>query len=245
VALKRIISLLPAATELACSIGLEQQIAGISFECNYPPTIIDRPRVVSTSLPTHNMTLPDIDAAVSRKMRNGESLYAIDENLLKKIRPDIILTQDLCHVCAPSGNELSQALASLDYSPEVIFMTPHSLSDIQDNLRELAHATGRELEAEKVIAGWKERTDKVRARGESMKRKPRVFMMEWVDPIYCCGHWLAEMVEICGGEDKFGRKGEDSVHIPWAEILDWQPELILVAPCGYNEAQAARQIPLL
>jgi len=240
-----IVSLLPAATELACALGLEGQMAGISFECNYPPAISHLPRVVTTSLPTHGMTPGQIDAAVSGMMREGKSLYVIDEGLLASLRPDIILTQDLCHVCAPSGNELSQALAALEYKPQVIFMSPHGLNDIQGNLCELAAATGTEILAEKIIAGWLRRIDAVKARTARLARKPRVFAMEWAEPIYCSGHWLAEMIALAGGHDRFARPGEDSIRVSWRDIVEFQPEIIVLAPCGYDSCQAQAQLPLL
>jgi len=241
----RIVSLLPAATEMACALGLQDAIVGISFECDYPPAITDRPRVVSTVLDTHAMTPREVDAQVTALMQEGKSLYVIDEELLKSLRPDIILTQDLCQVCAPSGNELSKALATLDFKPKVIFMSPHCLSDIQFNLLELAAATGRTKQGEKLVLEWYRRIDAIQKRSDAARSFPRVFVMEWVDPIYCAGHWLAEMIEIAGGQDVLSRKGEDSVRIDWKEVLEWQPEVIVVAPCGYNQEQAEEQMKLL
>lgn len=241
----RIVSLLPAATEMACVLGLQDDIVGISFECDYPQAITGRPRVVSSVLDTAGMPPRQIDVEVAVLMQGGRSLYVIDEELLARLRPDIVLTQDLCQVCAPSGNILSEAVARLDYQPKIIFMSPHSIADIENNLMELADATGRRKKAEKIRAGWHRRIDNVRRRAENRRRFPRVFLMEWVDPIYCAGHWLAEMVEIAGGQDVLSRKGEDSVRVSWQDVLDWQPEIIVVAPCGYNKEQAEGQIKLL
>lgn len=234
--------LLPAATELACALGLEENITAISFECDFPASITDRPRMVTTTIDTRNMTPGQIDVEVTALMRDGKSLYVIDETLLKQLRPDIILTQNLCQVCAPSGNELSKALKALDYTPQVIFMSPHSLADIEDNLMELAEATGTTGKAQELIADWRKRTAAVKQRAS---QRPRVFVMEWVDPVYCAGHWLAEMIDIAGGDDRFARKGVDSVRIGWEDIVAWQPEVMVVAPCGYDKAQAQKQMPLL
>jgi iron complex transport system substrate-binding protein len=240
-----IVSLLPAATEMVSALGLEPALKGISFECDYPRSIMDRPQVVDVSIKTKDMTPKQINVEVTALMREGGSLYVIDESLLQKLRPDIILTQNLCQVCAPSGNELSHALAKLDYKPEVIFMSPHSLSDIEGNLMELAQATGKTQFAKDVVAGWRERIDAVKKRVAKRGRRPRTFIMEWVDPIYCSGHWLPEMTDIAGGEDKLARPGVDSVRIEWKDVLEWQPEVLVVAPCGYNQQQAEGQISLL
>jgi len=241
----RIVSLLPAATEMACALGLEDSIVGISFECDTPASITNRPRAVSTTLDVHGKTPRQIDIEVTALMKEGKSLYVVDEALLKELRPDIILTQNLCQVCAPSGNDLSHALAKLDTQPQVIFMSPHSLADVEANLMELAAATGKKKQGARLLADWHKRTDKVIARVEKLRRFPRVFFMEWVDPIYCAGHWLAEMIEIAGGQDPLSRKGVDSVRIEWQDVLDWQPEVIVVAPCGYNREQAEQQLPIL
>lgn len=241
----RIVSLLPAATEIACALGLQDSLVGISFECDYPAAITHLPRVVSTAIDTRALTPRDIDAQVTALMKEGKSLYLINEELLKELRPDIILTQNLCQVCAPSGNELSHALEKLDYKPQVIFMSPHSLADIEGNIAELAAATGRKKQAKELLFEWRLRIEAVQKRTDKMRRFPRVMVMEWVDPIYCAGHWLAEMVEIAGGQDVLSRKGEDSVRIGWNEVLEWQPEVIIVAPCGYNKAQAEEQMKLL
>jgi iron complex transport system substrate-binding protein len=227
---------------MACALGLEEQVVGISFECDYPPSIITRPRIVNTVIKTQGMTPREIDAAVAALMRDGKSLYFIDEALLQQLHPDIILTQNLCQVCAPSGNELSHVLAKLDYQPQVIFMSPHSLADIEGNLMELAEATGVKERAEPIIAEWRNRIGTVTSR---VAKRPRAFVMEWVDPIYCSGHWLAEMIDLAGGNDKFARKGADSVRIEWKDVLDWQPEVLVVAPCGFNQQQAQAQMPLL
>jgi iron complex transport system substrate-binding protein len=180
------------------------------------------------------MSQPEIDAAVTQRMREGLSLYQVDEKLLQELAPDIILTQDLCQVCAPSGNEVSQALALLPKQPRILWLTPKSLEEIFDNLRVLGQATGRETEAAQLIAASRARLDKVASVTRSLPEVPRVFCMEWINPIYCAGHWMAEMVEIAGGVDSLARKGSDSVRIPWDDVLKWAPEVLIVTPCGFN-----------
>jgi iron complex transport system substrate-binding protein len=142
-ALPRIVSFLPSATEMACALGLSDQLVGITHECDYPPSVKEKPVVVSSAISMATMTQAEIDSIVSERMRNGQSLYQVDEKLLQELAPDLILTQDLCQVCAPSGNEVTQALTALPKKPEILWLTPKSLAQIADNLRDLGEATGR------------------------------------------------------------------------------------------------------
>lgn len=238
----KIASLLPAATEMACALGLQENLIAISFECDHPPAITRLPRLVHTALDTHALAPSQIDEAVTARIRSGQSLYVIDETLLKSLRPDLILTQNLCQVCAPSGNELSQALKTLDYTPQILFMSPNTLADIEINIRALATATHTSPDA--LLQNWQARLTAVKSRTQNLPR-PRVAVLEWVDPLFCAGHWLAEMIEIAGGHDPFARKGEDSVRITWQQLKNSSPEVIIIAPCGYNEAQAREQLKLL
>src|SRR2546425_3086759 len=148
----RIVSFLPSATEMAFALGLGDQIVGVTHECDYPPEAQNKPVVVRNVLPVEQMSQPEIDAAVAQRMRDGHSLYQVDEKLLQELAPDMILTQDLCQVCAPSGNEVSQALNLLPRKPQILWLTPKSLEQIAGNVRELGEATGRAREAEELIA---------------------------------------------------------------------------------------------
>lgn len=230
----RIVSFLPSATEMACALGLGDQLVGITHECDYPPEVAGKPVVVRNVLPIEKMSQLEIDAAVTQRMRDGLSLYEVDENLLQELAPDIILTQNLCQVCAPSGNEVTQALELLPKKPQVLCLTPKSLEEIFDNLRELGEATDRGKEAEGLIAAGRTRLEKIASVTRTLSQCPRVFCMEWLDPVYCSGHWMPEMVEIAGGVDSLARKGADSVRIPWDEVLDWAPEVLIITPCGFN-----------
>src|SRR5438876_9215162 len=196
----RIVSFLPSATEMACALGLGDQLVGITHECDYPPEVESKPIVVRNVLPIEKMSQPEIDAAVTQRMRDGLSLYQVDEQLLKELAPDIILTQDLCQVCAPSGNEVTQALELLRKKPQILWLTPKSLTEICENLRELGRATGREQAAEELIAAGQNKLEKIAGATRNLHH-PRVFCIEWLDPIYCSGHWMPEMVEIAGGVD--------------------------------------------
>ena len=237
----RIVSFLPSATEMACALGLGDQLVGITHECDYPSEVEGKPVVVRNVLPIEQMSQPEIDAAVAQRMRDGLSLYQVDEKLLQELAPDIIMTQDLCQVCAPSGNEVTEALNLLPKKPQILWLTPKSLEEIFANLRELGGATGRLKEAEKLIAAGRVRFDKLASATRHLSHRPRVFCMEWLDPVYCSGHWMPEMVEIAGGVDALSRKGADSVRIPWDDVLAWAPEVLIITPCGFNLEKVIEQ----
>jgi iron complex transport system substrate-binding protein len=215
---------------------------GVTHECDYPPQIIGKSIVVRSVLPTERMSQSEIDFAVTERLRNGQSLYQVDETLMQEISPDLIVTQDLCQVCAPSGNEVTQLLKLLPTKPQILWLTPKSIEQIFENVRDLGEATHLRQEAETLIAVGRARLEKVAAMTrKASSSRPRVFCMEWIDPVYCCGHWVPEMVEIAGGVDKLGRKGTDSVRLQWDNVLQWKPEIIVVMPCGFGLKKAADQ----
>jgi iron complex transport system substrate-binding protein len=176
----------------------------------------------------------EIDAAVTERLRTGASLYEMDARLLRELSPDLIVTQNLCQVCAPAGNEITQLLKSLPTRPQVLWMTPKLLNDIFDNVRDLGEATGRRREADQLIAEERARIERVTSLTQKLSSRPRVFCMEWLDPIYCAGHWMPEIVELAGGVDALARKGTPSVRIAWDEVLNWAPEILIVTPCGFH-----------
>ena len=230
---QRIVSFLPSATEMACALGLEEQLVGITHECDYPPAVKAKPVVVRNVLPIETMSQGEIDTAVAARIHDGHSLYQVDEELLRQLAPDLILTQDLCQVCAPSGNEVSVALNLLSPKPEILWLTPNSIEEIFGNIRDLGAATGRAKEAAQLIAGARSRLESIRAVTGTLSR-PRVFCIEWFDPIYCSGHWVPEMVSLAGGLDALAQEGRDSVRIPWKDVVDYQPEILVLTPCGFN-----------
>jgi iron complex transport system substrate-binding protein len=236
---RRIVSFLPSATEMVCALGLGERLIGVTHACDYPPEIRGKAIVVRSAIPIETMSQSEIDTAVTQRLRNGQSLYQVDEMLMQQIAPDLIVTQDLCQVCAPSGNEVSQVLAALPGKPQVLWLTPKRLEEIFDNLRDLGEATGRLQIAQELIAGGRARIDMIETRARAVSSRPRVFCMEWIDPVYCCGHWVPEMVRIAGGIDKLGREGADSVRILWKDVLQWSPEVLIIMPCGYDLEEAA------
>lgn len=240
--MSRIVSFLPSATEMACALGLADSIVGITHECDYPPEVKSKPVVVRNVLPIEQMSQSEIDRAVAARMREGQSLYAIDEQLLRALAPDLILTQNLCQVCAPSGNEVSQVIKALPKAPQILWLTPQSLNEIFDNVRELGAATDRTAAATALIDDCQRRLDSLTDRTSKVDYQPRVFCMEWLDPVFASGHWVPELVKIAGGIDELGREHGESVRISWDEIAAWAPEVIVIMPCGFNLEQTMKQV---
>jgi iron complex transport system substrate-binding protein len=238
----RIVSFLPSATEMVSALGLTDSLVGITHECDYPPEIKNKPVVVRNVLPIESMSQSEIDSAVAERIQAGDSLYAIDEKLLRELAPDLILTQDLCQVCAPSGNEVSQVLKSLPKKPQILWLTPRSLSENFDNIRDLGAATSRTAEAEKLIVDCQARLEKLSNLTASASSKPRVLCMEWLNPVYASGHWVPTLVKIAGGIDDVGQEGGDSVRISWDDVAAWSPEVVVIMPCGFNLQQTMKQI---
>ena len=236
----RIVSFLPAGSEIVHALGAGAELVGRSHECDYPASVQALPVVSKPSLDLDGLNQAEIDAAVSGRLASGESLYVVDELLLRDLAPDVILTQDLCQVCAPSGNELTRALKSLPSNPTVIYLTPRTLAEIDDNIIAVGEAIGRGDQANALVARNHERVERVRASTRTLTRRPRVTFLEWTDPLFCAGHWVPEMIEIAGGDDRLGRTGADSVRISWDDVHAQSPEIVIVAPCGYHLAQAQR-----
>jgi len=236
----RIVSFLPAGSEIVHALGAGAELVGRSHECDYPASVQALPVVSKPSLDLDGLNQAEIDAAVSGRLASGESLYVVDELLLRDLAPDVILTQDLCQVCAPSGNELTRALKSLPSNPTVIYLTPRTLAEIDDKIIAVGEAIGRGDQANALVARNHERVERVRASTRTLTRRPRVTFLEWTDPLFCAGHWVPEMIEIAGGDDRLGRPGADSIRISWDDVHAQSPEIVIVAPCGYHLAQAER-----
>lgn len=241
----RIVSFLPAATEITYALGAGDEIVGRSHECDYPAQVQRLPVVSRPALAIGEMNQGEIDNAVAAQLASGESLYQVDEILLRELAPDVVFTQDLCQVCAPSGTELTRALRELPSKPEVLWLTPRTIEEIEQNILDIGRATERSLEAESLIADNRERIGNVR---DAVASRPvrRVAFLEWTDPVFCPGHWVPEMITIAGGLDPLGKPGGDSQRITWDSVAAGSPEIIVVAPCGYDlprAREAAKSIP--
>jgi iron complex transport system substrate-binding protein len=243
--MSRIVSFLPAGTEMVHALGAGNELVGRSHECDYPSSVTKLPIVSRPTLDLDDASPGAIDRAVAERMDGGDTLYRIDEVLLRELKPDVILTQNLCRVCAPSGDELTRAVRKFDRRPEVLFLTPRNIAEIVDNVVAVGRAIDRTDEAESLVRDHEERLAKVRALVADAPVR-RVVFLEWTEPLFCGGHWVPEMISLAGGEDPLGRPGEDSVRMDWDDVAKAQPEMIIVSPCGYRldrAAELARQMP--
>ena len=241
----RIVSLLPAATEIAAALGLMDQVVGVSHECDFPKEANERPRVTRCAVHGAELASRDVDEWVRRALSDNGTIYTIDEPLLRKLQPDAILTQKLCDVCAVGYGTVAKLAQTLPGPPQVVNLEPRSLADIFDDIRRVAKACEVPKRAEKLIANLSERVENVRERAAKTPNRPCCFLMEWVDPPFCSGHWGPELVEIAGGHDPLGRKHKPSAQIDWQEVLDARPEIIVLALCGYDIDRARRDYELL
>jgi len=242
--MSRIVSFLPAATEIAYALGAGDDIVGRSHECDYPAEVTKLPVVSRPALAIGDMSQGEVDAAVASQLASGASLYQVDEILLRDLSPDIVFTQDLCQVCAPSGTELTRALRELPSKPDVLWLTPRTIAEVEQNILDIGRATNRVLEAESLIADNRERIAKAHDAVKSADYR-RVAFLEWTDPLFCPGHWVPEMIELAGGRDPLGEPGGDSRRVTWDAVATGSPEILIVAPCGYGLEQsvaAARSI---
>ena len=241
----RIISLLPAATEIAGSLGLMEQVVGVSHECDFPEEANERPRV--THCPIHNASLTshEVDERVRRSLRESGTIYTIDEPLLRELRPDVLLTQKLCDVCAVGYGTVAKLAQTLPGSPQVVNLEPTSLADVFDDIRRVADVCGASGRADELISHLSGRVENVQERAAKIANRSRCFLMEWVDPPFCSGHWGPELIEIAGGYDSLGRKHQPSAQIDWQQVLHVRPEIIVLALCGYDIDRARRDCELL
>ncbi len=230
----RIVSLLPSATEIIGDLGLIDQLVGRSCECNWPSESIKAPIVSLSRVDSLALTGPAIDAQVRSAMNNGEQLYVIDEDLLRELAPDVIITQDLCRVCAVSSNDVC------DVGAHVISLDPHTISEVAQSVITLASALGVASRGEQVAKRMLDRVSAVR-KAVAGKTRPRVFIAEWLDPPFASGHWLPEMVDAAGGIEVLGKPGVPSVTTSWQAVRDARPDIVVFAPCGFDEVRAAKE----
>jgi iron complex transport system substrate-binding protein len=243
----RICSLLPSATEILFALGLENSVMGVTHECDFPAAAAKKPALIQPRL---DPTAPadKIDRRVGELIRRGESIYAVRDDLLREIEPDLIITQDLCHVCAASPDDLASALSKLKKQPRVLTLTPHTLADVWEDVRRVGAATGTENAANALAKKLRARVEAIRVATHWLHPRSRVACIEWLDPLYNAGHWVPEMVEIAGGDDVLAQVGNPSIQITLDALIAARPDAIVVMPCGYGVVRAAEELrasPLL
>jgi iron complex transport system substrate-binding protein len=240
----RIVSLLPSATEIVSSLGLEEQLVGVTHECDYPPWVRGLPKVTRTLIPAEAESA-EIDRLVVERMSAQQSLYTLDLAMLEELRPDLIVTQALCGVCAVAEGEVQAAACALPGRPRVVNLEPTSLGDVLASIGVVASAAGVGERAPAVIGRLRDRVDAVAAHTAAVRDRPRVMLLEWIDPPFTCGHWSPELVRLAGGVEGLAREGQPSRRARWEEILEWQPEVLVIACCGFDVERTLADVPIL
>lgn len=241
---QRIVSLLPSSTEILCALGLRECLVGVSHECDYPADVIGLPTLTEPKLDPHGLS-GEIDTRVREIVQEGLSVYRIKTDVLQALQPDLIVTQDQCEVCAVSLPEVEEAVhCFLTPGVAVVSLSPQRLGDIWEDIRQIARATGREDAAEEVLRGLKRRLWKLEQQTRHRAR-PRVTCIEWLDPLIVAGNWIPELIEIAGGEYTLTSAGEHSPKMTWETLSAYQPEVVVLMPCGFPIAQTQRELPTL
>ncbi len=236
----RICSLLPSATEIVAHLGLADCLVGVSEECDWPPDVRRLPVVTASRVNTTQLSSLDIEQAVREAVGDGRPLYAIEAELLEALDPDVILTQNLCAVCAVSAETVTQLCAT---DAEVVALDPNTLAELEERIIQVAELLGVAARGRAVVAAMNARIAAVRARVRAAPER-RVFVAEWLEPPYAAGHWIPEMVALAGGHDVLGRAGAPSYATSWEAVRERRPELVIVAPCGFDHERAAREAAL-
>jgi iron complex transport system substrate-binding protein len=240
----RIVSLLPSATEIICQLGLEGELVGVTHECDYPPSVRALPKVTRTLIPAAASSR-EIDDLVRERLETNRALYTLDLPLLAELRPDLIVTQALCDVCAVAEEEVRTAACSLPGQPRVVNLEPTCLGDVFDCMRLVGAATGREELAAKKISKLLDRVYAVESRSAAVVQCPRVVVLEWIDPPFSSGHWSPELVRLAGGQEVVGMESERSRTIEWRQIVAAAPDVLIIACCGYDVPRTLADLPIL
>jgi iron complex transport system substrate-binding protein len=240
----RTVSMLPAATEVVGALGLMDQLLAVSHECDYPEEATHRPRVTHCEIYGKGLPSAEIDRWVSDKIRAGESLYTLDEETLRELAPDLILTQRLCDVCAPAYSSVAALAKALPSQPRTLNLEPKCLRDILDNVVAVAAAMGHAEKGTEVCGHLERRIADVQERVGGLGR-PTVFIMEWAEPIFNSGHWNPELIRLAGGAPVLSPEGEFSIRIPWDELRAADPEVLIIACCGHKVERTKKDLPIL
>jgi iron complex transport system substrate-binding protein len=240
----KIYSFLPSATEIVYSLGLGDQLCGVTNECDYPAEAKTKPVVVQSLIDPSAMEQGEIDWRVVNDMSHGHGLYKINRDLLLKEKPDLVITQELCDVCSVSLREVLKTISDLSAECTVISLRPHDLDGVLEDIITVGKATGTEVKAKAVADGLRARIESVRGRAAGLKRR-RTFCAEWYDPVFAPGHWVPEMVEIAGGREVAGVAGEASRKVPWEQVASKDPEVMVLIPCGFGVDRAVSDSGLM
>ena len=239
----RIVSLLPSATEIVCALGLEENLVGVTHECDFPPSVAGKPVLTSSRISHAVMSSAEIDHAVRAQLDGHGSIYELNAELLAELKPDLVITQELCEVCAVSYKTVREAARVLDADARVVSLEPNTIRDIFGTIRTVGELTGREAEAATVVSELSVRLDALAVLLTEVERRPRTLMLEWLEPPFAPGHWVPEQVAFAGGDPTFGRAGEKSYVTTAEEIEAYAPETVVLIPCGYYKEDILRALP--
>lgn len=240
----RIVSLLPSATEIVCQLGLADQLVGVTHECDWPVEVRQLPKVTRSFIPKAS-TSREIDTLVRERMQTARALYSLELPVLAKLQPTLIVTQTLCDVCAVAEAEVRAAVSGLPGNPRVVNLEPTCLDEVFDSLRIVGEAAGCRPRAEAEVAKLKARVAAVAERSETIKRRPRVVLLEWIDPPFSSGHWSPELVRLAGGDEALGVAGQRSRTLDWQDVVAARPDVLVIACCGFDVPRTLDDLPIL
>ena len=241
----RICSFLPSGTEIVYGLGLGDSLYGVSHECDYPLEAKGKPKVVRSKFDPAQLTSGQIDKLVSEMFSRGERIYEVDQDVLREAKPDLVITQELCEVCAISYEDVQQAVVQLDMPPSLVSLDPHGLSDVLGDIMKVGELTGTADRARAMTAELQGRIESVRSRLAQTQSRPKVACIEWLDPLIVAGHWIPEMVELAGGTDGLGQSGSPSRRIQMDELAASAPDVVILMPCGMGVEQTVHELSLL
>lgn len=230
---QRICSLLPSATEIVCALGLDDRLVGVTHECDYPPEATRKPRVTSSVIDSEGMSSREIDAAVRESLAEQATIYHLDRRLLDRLQPDLVLTQELCDVCAVGSNEVREVVATLSPVPRVVSLEPRTLVEVLDSILLVGRLAGTMRAAIQLVEDLRARIDAV-SRAVTEQPVISVLTLEWIDPVFVGGHWVPEMVDRAGGRDVLGQAGYPSREVSWHQIVASAPDVVILMPCGFG-----------
>lgn len=239
----RVVSFLPSATEMLYQLGAASQIVGVTHECKFPPAARKKPRVICPSFDPGSMTGREIDSKIVELIRSGRDIYIVDDETLKKANPDLIVAQGLCEVCSPFTKEISRAVNVLGGRPDVLVLDPHDLDDILVSMMDVAEKIGKVKQGRMLVASLQKRIDAIRSM--KVKSRPRVLCIEWLDPLFTAGHWVPQMVEYAGGINGISSAGEQSRRMEIDEVVQFDPDVIVLMPCGFGIKRTLDELPPL
>lgn len=238
----RICSLLPGATEVVAALGLVDEVVGVSHECDYPPVMKQKPVLVKPAIDAERADSGEIDRQVRATLAEEKRLYALDERLFAQAQPDLVISQDLCQVCAVTPDQLGRALRQLPRPPRLLTLNPTGLMDVIQDVERIGQATGQADKGAAFAATLRSRLHTLRERVAAGKTRPNVVCLEWLDPLYLGGHWVPEMVDWAGGGDLLGRAGSPSSRVTWEQVRATKPDVIIFMPCGFSVTRALREL---